>query len=396
MFSSSTHRKTILKDVAGAGLGAWEAKPFLEKVIGIVPGIIYIFNQKTQSNEYSNHSIGEALGYSAEEVRDMKADLFPRLCHPDDLPRVLEYFGTLHDRDDGEIAHIEYRMRHKEDRWVWILSYDTIFERDETGAVLRHIGIATDITEQKTAEERARAEKQAADDVTDELRAFAYSVSHDLKSPSNTLELLLHELRDAHGPRMDAESAELLDLGFATVRRMKTLIEDVMRYTSIIGQEAPLGSVPLADVLSDVIEDLRADIRACDGVIDVKGLPVVRGHATHLRMLFQNLLGNALKFRRPGVPPRISVIDTSRAFDTRRPFDRRRSITVADNGMGIPEAAQERIFTMFQRLHTHGEISGTGLGLAICRRIVLSHGGEISVRSTPGSGSAFTVTLETA
>ena len=136
----------IIDEIADEGLGTWDAMPFLEKVMGIVPGIIYIVNQKTQSNEYSNRSLGELLGFNSSEIQAMGDDFFPQVCHPEDLPKIFEYFGGLQSMKDGEVCRIEYRMRHKLGHWVWLLSYDTIFERDADGAVLRHIGMATDVT----------------------------------------------------------------------------------------------------------------------------------------------------------------------------------------------------------------------------------------------------------
>ena len=177
----SSGETSVLSEVAFSGLAAWEAKPFLEKVTGIVPGIIYVFNQQTQSNEYTNRSLGAALGYSSDEIQVLGAEFMPRLCHPEDLPKMFAYFEGLRQMKDGEVSQLEYRIKHKKGGWVWLLSHDTIFERDEAGAVLRHIGVAADITAQKEAEERALAEKRAADAANEELRSFAYSVCHDLK-----------------------------------------------------------------------------------------------------------------------------------------------------------------------------------------------------------------------
>ncbi len=129
----------------------WDAAPFLEKVVGIVPNVIYVFNQKTQSNEYANRSLGDLLGYSAAEIQKMGDALMPSLCHPEDLGRVGEHFGAIQRIADDEVLTVEYRMRHKGGHWVWLLSYDALFERDEDGSVLRHIGVATDITDQKQA-----------------------------------------------------------------------------------------------------------------------------------------------------------------------------------------------------------------------------------------------------
>jgi signal transduction histidine kinase len=288
---------------------------------------------------------------------------------------------------DGEVSQIEYRVRHKFGGWVWLLSYDTVFERDDAGTVLRHIGVATDITAQKAAEERALAEKRAADAANEELRTFAYSVSHDLKSPSNTLDLILGEIQSVHGAALPDDAAELLELGQQTVHRMQALIEDVLSYTRVVGESITLEPLVLSDVVAAVIEDNRGLIAETGAEIDLGPLPLIAGHATQIRVLFQNLIGNAVKYRAPGACPRVSVSDTT------RPGESRVSVTVKDDGIGIPVDKQDRIFSMFQRLHRQEEYTGTGLGLAICKRIATAHGGEISVVSSPGAGAAFTVTL---
>ncbi len=130
----------------------WEADAFLAKITKVIPGIVYVFNQKTQSNEYTNTTLADILGYSSAELIELGDALFPTLCHPDDLPRIGEYFASLQHLVDGTTVSIEYRMRHKSGHWVWLLSNDTVFDRDEDGAVHRHIGVATDISQQKTSE----------------------------------------------------------------------------------------------------------------------------------------------------------------------------------------------------------------------------------------------------
>lgn len=133
----------------------WQAIPMLEKVLDVVPGIIYVFNQKTQSNEYSNRSLGDLLGYSSAELQALGDAMFPTLAHPEDLPRIVSYLSLLQSAQDQEILRLEYRMRHKKGHWVWLLSHDTVFAREDDGSVLQHVGVATDITAQKLAEHRA-------------------------------------------------------------------------------------------------------------------------------------------------------------------------------------------------------------------------------------------------
>ena len=378
---------TLLKEVACAGLSAWDAARFLEKVTNAAPCIIYIFNQQTQSNEYCNRSLGLMLGYTPEEIREMGSTLVPRLCHPEDLPKIYIHFEKLKTLSDGEIAEVEYRVKNKAGGWIWLVSYDTVFDRDADGKLVRHVGIADDITEKKLAEERVSAEKRVADAANEELRSFAYSVSHDLKSPSNTLQLLLTELRNQHALALDEDAHELIDLSLATVGRMKKLVDDVLYHTRVVSWHRDQQRVDLKRLVSDIVNDMAGDIREARATVEVGDLPEVSGSKAQLRILFLNLISNALKFRKPDVPP---VIEISK---TNEQYARRFEITVKDNGIGIPEESHELIFGMFKRLHVEGEYPGTGVGLSTCQRIAINHGEKITVRSEVGRSSAFSVRL---
>lgn len=365
------------------GLSNLAAEPMLEKVIGVAPCVIYVFNQQTMSNEFSNQGIGEYLGYTPDEIAEFGARLLPMLAHPDDLSRMEAHFDAIRQLNGNAVERFEYRMRHRDGRWVWLLSTDAVFDRDENGAVLRHIGAAIDITAQKEAVETVRRQREETEYANRELTSFAYSISHDIKSPANTLELLLSELQNTlEGSNSEVQS--LLAASRETVARMRSVVDDTLSYTKVIGSSFELAPVCLNAVLADVLKDLRPGIDQSSATITLADLPTVRADKTQMYLLFLNLVSNALKYQPPGRRPEVSVDLKSRDPVT---------IAVADNGIGIPQNKQDEIFVMFKRLHREDQYSGTGLGLATCRRITLNHGGSISVASQPGEGSVFTVTL---
>ena len=358
---------------------------FLEKVTNTTPSIIYIFNQQTQSNEYANRSLGENLGYSPDEIRQMGDALFANLCHPDDLSSIFSHFSVLRQMDDGDSADIEYRMRHKEGNWVWLLSRDTVFERNLAGEVISHLGVATDISEQKSVQETAVAERRAADAASDELRSFAYSISHDMKAPSNTLNMLLNELKDHHGDSLDTDALELVRLSLQTVDRMRVLVDDVLDYTRIIGQEIIFVDVDLNELVSGIFDDFRHEASEKNAELVASDLPTVKGDHTQIRMLFQNLIGNALKYHSVGSQPKVNVNSTVQRSDDSI------LVHVSDNGIGIAPKHHRSIFDMFKRLHVSNDFPGTGLGLTICKRIALRHGSDLVVQSEINKGTTFTV-----
>ena len=221
----------------------------------------------------------------------------------------------------------------------------------------------------------------------EELRAFAYATSHDLKAPTNTSQLLIEALLASMDGKLAEEEVELFNDLVNTNRRMADLIDDVLDYTNAIGSVGQHETVNLNECLADVVENLRADIRESGAQIRHDPLPSLTAHPSQMRQLLQNLLSNAIKFRSPDRPPRIDIgfvpCEAGQA-----------GFRITDNGIGIAPEHQDRIFRLFSRLNSQDHYDGTGLGLAICQRIALNHGGRIEVSSTDGEGSSFTVILK--
>jgi light-regulated signal transduction histidine kinase (bacteriophytochrome) len=167
--------------------------------------------------------------------------------------------------------------------------------------------------------------------------------------------------------------------------RMRRLIDDLLMFSRVTSKAKPFEPVDLAAVAHTVVSDLEIRIEQTGGKVEVGPLPALDADPTQMRQLLQNLIGNALKFRRPEVPPLVAVWGDQQDGHVR--------LSVADNGIGFDEKYTDRIFQVFQRLHGRAEYEGSGIGLAVCRKIAERHGGGISARSTPGVGSTFTVTL---
>jgi PAS domain S-box-containing protein len=311
------------------------------------------------------------------------------MINPDDLKVALENFNE-HCADPNHPYDQVVRYRHADGSTVWVRCRGLAI-RDETGKPVRMLGAHNDITATKQAEELALAAQRAAQTANEELRAFAFSMSHDLKAPSNTLKMVLNEIREEHLSEQTEDVQELFDICTGVVDRMQMQIDDVLTFTRIVAEEnLTLSPISLSDAAAAVLDDLAGEIKTREATVNIGALPDVMGAEVQIRALLSNLIGNALKYQRPDVAPIIEVRDDS------APGARHVSISVSDNGMGIPAASQVRVFEMFQRLHRYDEISGTGLGLAICRRVAQSLGGSISLTSTPGEGTTFTISLRRA
>ncbi|HLL55307.1 MAG TPA: ATP-binding protein [Myxococcaceae bacterium] len=242
--------------------------------------------------------------------------------------------------------------------------------------------------------ERKRAEEALAQRAEDlarsnaELERFAYVASHDLQEPLRMVASYTQMLRRRYQGRLDADADEFIRFAVEGVNRMKLLIQDLLDYSRVGRRSKELVPVPAAEVLDRSLADLRTQLAEAGGTVTHDALPVVMADRTQLGQLFTNLLSNALKFRRRDVAPRIHVSASQEGNHW--------VFSVRDNGIGIEPQYFERIFVLFQRLHTTAEYPGTGIGLAVCKKIVEGHGGRMRVESTPGQGTTFVFTLPVA
>jgi signal transduction histidine kinase len=222
-----------------------------------------------------------------------------------------------------------------------------------------------------------------------ELEQFASVASHDLQEPLRKIQAfgdrLVQRFRDVLGE----QGREFVERMQHSAARMRTLIDDLLAYSRVASRGKPFEAVDLNQVAAEVVSDLEGRIEQTQGQVDVGPLPIVDGDPMQMRQLFTNLIGNALKFRKPETSPQVVVrseVSQLNGSATCR-------LSVKDNGIGFDQAYSERIFQLFQRLHGRGQFEGTGMGLAICRKIVERHGGHIMAQSQPGHGSEFVVTL---
>ena len=220
-----------------------------------------------------------------------------------------------------------------------------------------------------------------------ELENFASVASHDLQEPLRKIQTFSTRLKVISGETLSAEGRDYLERMNNAASRMRKLIDDLLSYSRVSSKAQPFTRVKLEEIAREVLEDLKATIEQAGASVSVGELPVLDADPMQMRQLLQNLLSNALKFRRDGVAPSISLRCTV------EPESRQCQLRVEDNGIGFDEKYGDRIFNVFQRLHGRSQYEGTGIGLAICRRIVERHGGKIQARSSPGQGSTFIVHL---
>ncbi|GAB3953325.1 hypothetical protein GCM10028805_36800 [Spirosoma harenae] len=231
------------------------------------------------------------------------------------------------------------------------------------------------------------------------LQQFAYIASHDLQEPLRKIQQF-GDLLQTQFPTEVGEGVTYLERMRSAAHRMSSLIRDLLGYSRISTRRDSNQPVSLTAVVEAVLQSMELLIQETSATIQLGDLPEVEGDASQLEQLLQNLISNALKFRKPGVAPQIQIRssqvmsrDLPKAFTAQRAGNDYYRIDVADNGIGFEEKYLDRIFTVFQRLHNRTEYAGTGIGLAICEKVVANHGGWISAQSQPGQGSTFSVYL---
>jgi len=279
---------------------------------------------------------------------------------------------------------IETEMRHPDgETYALLLSAGPLW--GETNEPLGCVITFTNITDRKRAEEALAQQAQALAKSNSDLRQFAYSASHDLREPLRHLSVFSELLQKRYRDKLDDEAQRLIQHTVDSAHQMERLLKDLLAYTQAAdAPAAATGPVDANAVLRKTLVTFENQIAEAGAKVTSDGLPQLDVHEVHLLQLFQNLIGNALKYR-SAAPPEIHVSAERRAPGW--------TISVRDNGIGIAPEYQTQIFGLFQRLHGGGKYSGSGIGLAICQKIVQRYGGKIWVESEAGRGAKFFFTL---
>ncbi len=257
--------------------------------------------------------------------------------------------------------------------------------RTERGRPEGFLEVHRDITQRRQAERALQAKNEALARSNHELEQFAYVASHDLQEPLRMVSNYTQLLAKRYHGQLDADADEFIGFAVDGAKRMQELIHDLLQYARVERRAREFRSVALETIVGDALSNLAGAIAESNASVVVDTLPVIVCDGPQMTQVFQNLIGNAVKFRKPDQAPvvRVSAKRDGAAW----------RLSVADNGIGIEPRFFERIFQMFQRLHARGDYSGTGIGLALCKKIVERHGGQMRVESAPDHGATFSFTV---
>ncbi|MDK9721569.1 MAG: PAS domain S-box protein [Rhodospirillales bacterium] len=325
----------------------------------------------------ANQAAQQLFGFGDEDMSGHRAaDLY---AGGEDRRRFID---TL--RREGVVTDFEAHMKRRDGGTFWAMLSARLVTFE--GADCALIG-CMDISARKLAEERLGAMADELARSNAELEQFAYVASHDLQEPLRMIASYVQLLERRYGDKLGEDAREYIDYAVDGAKRMQNLITDLLEFSRLARKGSPFAPVSLEKLAGEAAANLAVTIRETGAKLSIVTLPEVMGDQVQLVRLFQNLIGNALKYRKPDQAPEISINAKRIAHAW--------EIHVADNGIGINKAYFERIFVIFQRLHTRADYPGTGIGLALCKKIVERHGGQIRVVSTEGEGADFIFTIPT-
>ena len=310
------------------------------------------------------------------------------VLHPEDQPRMAQATQRL--GAQGEIE-VEYRIVRPDGEVRWLLD-KRFLELDAAGQARRMGGVGSDITKMKEVETRMRQYNQQlrhktaqVEAANQELEAFSYSVSHDLRAPLRGVAGFAQMLETKYGEQLDAQAQHYLARIRANVDQMNTLIQDLLEFSRLSRKELSRRTVEPRGLVEDVLADLEAALADRQVTLEIGPLPPCEADPALLKQVFANLLGNAVKYTQQQAEAVIRVAASEEEGIT--------VYSVADNGVGFDMAYADKLFGVFQRLHRAEDFEGTGVGLAIVHRIVERHGGRIWAEATLGQGATFFFTL---
>lgn len=325
-----------------------------------------------------NRGAEETYGWSRDEVLGKTTQELLQTKYPkplDEIKSDLLNYG----RWDGELVH------KKRDGSKIIMSSRWSLQKEENDKPTGFLEINTDITERKESEEKLKELLEELKRSNYELQQFTYITSHDLQEPLRSIASFAQLIERRYKGKLDSNADEYINFMVNGAKRMKEMIQGLLDY-SLVGVEGGIFKpISVEKVVNYALSNLDAAIVENQAVITYDALPKVLANRGQLTQLFQNLIGNAIKFKKPDVPPKIRI--SARKEENEYVF------SVSDNGIGMEQQYSDKIFEVFKRLHAIGEFEGAGIGLAIVKRIIDSHGGRIWVKSELGKGSTFYFTI---
>ena len=324
------------------------------------------------------------FGYEDHEMQN-HPDSWQKIIFKEDLPIVFKAFEKHVLSKGKKPFSAEVRYHHKNGSTVWVFCRGKVIEWGKENEPLRAIGSHIDITQLKLAQESTKKHAEALETKNKELEQFAYVASHDLQEPIRTISNFAGLLEKNYKGQIDIEADTFLRFISDSADRMKLLVNGLLDH-SLLGKNSQIEKIIPSEIIQGIFVDMSATISETKAKITYDNLDNINGYVTEFRLLLQNLISNAIKFRHKYRTPEI-IISSKKNQDMVQ-------FVIEDNGIGMEHVYVTKIFTIFQRLHSKKEYEGTGIGLAHCKKITELHQGQIWVESVPNKGSKFFFTIK--
>lgn len=381
-----------------------ETQEFIQKITDTTPSIIAAYNIHTGKYSFINKAVEKQLGYPVSQIIKGGVEFFISIMHPDDLniiteknSRALEEANKLPMAADEPIEEFKYRLRNLNGEYRWFYTYGTVFERNENGQVESVLNVSIDITAQEEAEHELYEKNLQLQQSNTSLEEYAYVASHDLKEPLRKIVTFSDRMLTSQADTLNTDGKLYLSKIIDSSRRMQKMINDLLNVSTISGNK-DYQMCDLNILLQDALLSLDHKIEELHAEVDADHLPTVSVVPSQFVQLFQNLVGNSLKFARKGVTPHIKITHSFLNYKSVEHLNLIKArkylcIQLQDNGIGFDDQYGGKIFVIFQRLHGKADYDGTGIGLALCKKIVENHNGVISAKGKVNNGAQFTVII---
>jgi PAS domain S-box-containing protein len=380
-----TQRKFFDDEMASLLAIIAQERERLQTIMSNVPGIIWEDMSRPDAQDANISFISdyaeELLGYPVETWKE-SANFWSKIIPPEVLPQVIEQ--TLQIASEQDSGLLQFPVLTQDGRTLEMEAYIS-FVRNSDGGVAGVRGAMIDISDRKQRERLLEKTTEELRRSNAELQQFAYVASHDLQEPLRMVASYLQLIERRYTPLLDESGREFIFYAVDGASRMKTLINDLLAFSRVQTQQRTFVPLESAEALQTALQNLKVVIEENHVKIVYEMLPQVYGDPVLIAQLLQNLISNAIKFRR------LDTVDIT--LSVKRVDGGWWQFSLTDNGIGIQQEYFERIFAIFQRLHTREQYPGTGIGLAICKRVIERHGGSIWLESMVGVGTTFHFTL---
>lgn len=371
----------------------------LSKLPEHIPAMIIVYNVNTGKYVYVSGAVKKLLGYPPEKVFNGGLDFVSSLIHPDDMAEITKKNQEALDRvnskrsqrsDDSPILSFEYRMKHKNGDWIWLLTEGTVYDRTPDGLVNHVINISIDITERKSGEDYLRHTTQELKALNQTKDEFITIASHQLRTPATAIKQYLGLLLGGYSDPLTQDQRNFIEKAYESNMRQLTIVEDILRTAQLDAQKLRLRFEPVSikEIIDTAVKSLNTLLTNKKQRLTLeipKDKLLVRADRGHFLMVIENFLENASKYSEEGKQIKISVKSKAAQVE----------ISVKDAGVGIAKADLPRLFQKFSRISNPLtiEAGGSGLGLYWADKIIKMHDGSVRVTSVPDKGTEFTITL---